>query len=80
MESIVANRKRFPISLPPWHEKRLIWWAYLKGDSKTGLAQNSLQETIEENDESIQAGLEELAQDEGISVEELKARILEGTI
>jgi hypothetical protein len=75
----VARKPRFPISLPPWHEKRLIWWAYLKGTSKTSLAQNTLQARIEANDSMIQAGLLELAEDQGISVDDLKRQILEDT-
>jgi hypothetical protein len=72
-------RKRFPIGLPPWHEKRLIWWAFIKGASKTGLAQNILQARIEASDPLIQDGLRELAEDEGISMDDLKARLLKGT-
>lgn len=72
-------KKRFPISLPPWHEKRLLWWAYIKGVTKTSLAQNTLQARIEANDDQIQSALEELAADEGVSVDDLKAKILDGT-
>ena len=73
------TRKRFPIGLPSWHEKRLIWWAFIKGTSKTGLAQNILQARIEANDPLIQDGLKELAKDERISVDEIKDRLLKGT-
>lgn len=69
--------KRFPIKLPPWHEKRLIWWAWCKGVSKTGLAQNTLQARIEANEEMIERMLEEAAADQGISVDELKQKIIE---
>ena len=69
--------KRFPISLPPWHEKRLIWWAAMKGSSKTGLAQNTLQARIEANEEQIESMLADRAQDEGVSVEDLKASLLD---
>lgn len=72
-------KKRFPISLPPWHEKRLLWWAYVKGVTKTSLAQNTLQARIEANDAQIQSALEELALDAGVSIDQLKAEILEGT-
>lgn len=75
----MARKPRFPISLPPWHEKRLIWWAYLKGTSKTSLTQNTLQARIEANDAMIQSGLEELAKDQGITADELKRQILEDT-
>lgn len=79
MESTVDKRKRFPISLPAWHEKRLIWWAYLKEESKTGLAQNILQARMEANDEIVHSGLRELAIDLGVTVDDLKASILKGT-
>ena len=80
LESNVAEKKRrFSIGLPPWHEKRLIWWSYIKGVSKTGLAQNTLQARIEANDDQIQTALAELAEDQGLSVDDLKRQILEGT-
>lgn len=69
--------KRFPISLPPWHEKRLIWWAAMKGNSKTGLAQNTLQARIESNEQQIEAMLADRANELGIPVDELKAEILD---
>jgi hypothetical protein len=71
-----VNKKRFPIGLPPWHEKRLIWWAYVKQTSKTALAQNTLQARIEANDALIETALAELAHDQGLSTDELKAEIL----
>jgi predicted DsbA family dithiol-disulfide isomerase len=74
-----VSRKRFPIALPSWHEKRLIWWAHVKGASKTSLAQNILQARIEANDQQVQQALAEIAADEGVSLEELKNRLLEGT-
>jgi len=77
--SEVSKKTRFPIGLPSWHEKRLIWWAYIKGTSKTGLAQNILQARIEANDAEIASGLAELAEEEGMSVDQLKSRLLEGT-
>ena len=72
-------KKRFPIGLPPWHEKRLIWWAHLKQTSKTALAQNTLQARIEANDDMIQSGLAELAADAGMPLEEYKAKLLKDT-
>lgn len=70
-------KKRFPIGLPSWHEKRLIWWAYIKGTSKTSLAQNTLQARIEANDALIQAALQELAEDQGTTIDDLKKSVLQ---
>jgi len=69
--------KRFPINLPPWHEKRLIWWAAMKRTSKTGLAQNTLQARVEANDDQILLMLTDRADDIGITVEALKQKLLE---
>ena len=74
-----VSKKRFPIGLPPWHEKRLIWWAHLKQTSKTALAQNVLQSRIEANESMIESGLAELAQDAGVTVDDLKVRLLQDT-
>jgi len=76
-EGTEVAAKRFPIKLPPWHEKRLIWWAACKGTSKTGLAQNTLQARIEHNKDLIEEMLAEMASDRGISVDELKAELLQ---
>lgn len=65
------------LRLPIWHAKRLHWWAACKGVAKTALAQNLLQEKIETNNSHIQEMLVELANDRGISIEELKAQILQ---
>jgi len=70
--------KRFPIRLPPWHEKRLIWWAWCKGASKTGLAQNTLQARVEANEDLIEKMLKDAATDQGVGVDELKRQILDG--
>ena len=78
LEATVA-KKRFSVGLPSWHEKRLLWWAYIKGVTKTSLAQNTLQARIEANDSQIQTALEELAEDQGVSVDELKKQILKNT-
>lgn len=69
--------KRFPIKLPPWHEKRLIFWALCKGTSKTMLAQNTLQARIEANAEHIEEMMKELAQDKGKTITELKREALD---
>jgi predicted DsbA family dithiol-disulfide isomerase len=68
--------KRFPIKLPVWHEKRPIWWATMKGTTKTTLGQNVIQARVEANDVQIEAMLSDRAKDLGISVDELKAQIL----
>jgi len=70
--------RRFPIKLPPWHEKRLILWAWCKGTSKTGLAQNILQARVEANEDLIENMLKDTATDQGVNVEDLKRQILEG--
>jgi len=70
--------KRFPIKLPPWHEKRLIWWAFCKGASKTGLAQNTLQARVEANAEQIENMLKDISADRGIALDDLKQEILDG--
>jgi hypothetical protein len=69
--------KRFPIKLPPWHEKRLIWWAAMKGTTKTMLAQNTLQARIEANSSDIEVMLAERAGELGVTVEALKQQLLE---
>lgn len=69
--------KRFPIKLPPWHEKRLIWWALCKGVFKTSLAQNTLQARIEANAAQIEEMIQELAVDRGMTVTELKRKALD---
>jgi hypothetical protein len=56
--------------------KRLIWWAAIKKQSLAGMAQNTLQARIEVNAPQIEEMLIELARDEGISVNELKQRLL----
>ena len=71
-----ADMKRFAIRLPSWHMKRLIWWAAIKKQSLAGMAQNTLQARIEVNAPQIEEMLIELARDEGISVNELKQRLL----
>jgi len=63
--------------LPPWHEKRLIWWAFCKGTSKTGLAQNTLQARVEANDQQVEYMLKDISADRGIAVDDLKQQILE---
>lgn len=69
--------KRFPIKLPPWHEKRLIWWAAVKGTTKTMLAQNTLQARIEANSGEIEIMLAERAQETGVTLDHLKRQILD---
>jgi len=69
--------KRFPIKVPPWHEKRLIWWAEMKGTTKSTLAQNTLQARIEANEEQIESMLSDRARDLRISVDDLKVQLLE---
>jgi len=69
--------KRFPIKLPPWHEKHLIWWAAMKGSSKTGLAQNTIQARVEANKDQILEMLADRANDLGITVEELQQKLLQ---
>lgn len=71
------TEKRFPIKLPPWHEKRLIWWALCKGTSKTMLAQNTLQARVEANAGQIEEMIEELARDKGMTITELKRKALD---
>lgn len=68
---------RFPIKLPPFHEKRLIFWAACKGTTKTQLAQNTLQARVEANAEQIEEMIRELAADRGKTVTELKRELLE---
>lgn len=69
--------KRFPIKLPPWHEKRLIWWASMKGTTKSTLAMNTIQARVEANENQIEAMLKDQAIEKGIPVEDLKADLLE---
>ena len=74
---VASNQKRFPIKLPPWHEKRLIWWAYVKGTTKTTLGQNVIQARVEVNEAQIDEMLADIAADIGISVTDLKQKILD---
>lgn len=73
----MAREKRFPIKLPPWHEKRLILWAEMKGTTKTTLGQNVLQARIEANEDQIESMLRDQAIERGLTVEQLKAEILD---
>jgi hypothetical protein len=75
----IMAKKRFPITLPPWHEKRLLFWAYCKGTTKTQMAINTLQARIEANEQQIDRMLAERAESLGISVEELQQQILEAS-
>ena len=68
---------RFPIKLPPWHEKRLIYWAYCKGTTKTQLAQNTLQARIEANEPQIDTMMREVAAELGMTLTELQKVALE---
>lgn len=68
--------KRWPIKLPVWHEKRLIWWATAKATTKTTLAQNILQARIEANEEQIDGMLSDMAKDRRIPLDDLKDQIL----
>ena len=67
---------KFGIQLPEWYEKRLKLWAALKGTSRATLAANIVQARIEANDEWIDKQLEAIAQDKGITPEELKKELL----
>lgn len=68
--------KRLAVQLPPFHEKRLLLWAYCKKQSKTGLAQNILQSRVEVNEEQILRMVADQAEDWGCSLEEATERIL----
>ena len=69
--------KRWQIGMPPFHEKRLLVWAYCKRQSKTALSQNIIQARVEANIEDIEMMLVDQAKDWDISVEETEGRILE---
>lgn len=70
-------KKRFQVTLPPWHEKRLILWAYAKGTTKTQLAQNTLQARVEANADQINEMIQSLANDMKVDPEVLERQILE---
>ena len=57
--------------------KRLIWWAEAKGQTIAGMWQNVVQARIEANDDQIQQMAEEIAEAQGITVDEWKQRMLE---
>ncbi len=69
--------KRWPIGLPPFHEKKFLIWAYCKRQSKTGLGQNIIQARVEANLNDIEMMLADQAKDWDVSVEVAEARILE---
>jgi predicted DNA-binding protein len=71
------NMKRYSVRLPEWHMKRLIWWAEAKGQTIAGMWQNVVQARIEANDDQIQQMAEEIAEAQGIAVDEWKQRMLE---
>jgi predicted DsbA family dithiol-disulfide isomerase len=71
--------KRYPIRIPSWHEKRLIWWAHCKGQSKTMMSQNIIQARVEANESQIESMLADLAGELGIKVDDLKASILDNS-
>lgn len=64
--------KRFSIRQPSWHYKRLIWWAYAKGQSISGIAERALAARIEANADQIEGMIADIAQDRGITPDELK--------
>ena len=68
--------KRYSVRLPPWHMKRLIWWAELKGQTIAGMWQNIVQARIEVNEQQIEDMAKEMAESEGMSTEEWKHEAL----
>lgn len=68
--------KRIQIGLPPFHEKRLLLWAYCKAQSKTNLCQNIVQARVEANEPQILEMVGDRAKDWGCSTEEAIERIL----
>ena len=74
--AINEEMKRISIRLPSWHYKRLIWLAAMKGQAISGMVQNLCQAEIEVSEERIERMLSDRAGDMGISVEELKQRLL----
>ena len=73
----VDQRFRITVTIPAWHRKLLILWAYFKGASPTGLAGSALQSRIEANQEQIHAMLEDRAKDLGLTVDELINEIID---
>jgi len=68
--------KRIMIRLPSWHAKRLIWWAAAKKQSLAGMAQNVIQARVEANKDLIEEMLQDMANDRGVSLDELKQQLL----
>lgn len=71
------NMKRYSVRLPAWHMKRFIWWAEAKGQTIAGMWQNVVQARVEANAEQIDQMAAELAEGQGVTVEEWKRKALE---
>ena len=67
---------KFTIQLPPWFDRKLRLWAFIKGTSRAALASNILQNRIEANREEIEKSLAEIAKDEDTTIEALTQEIL----
>lgn len=70
--------KRFPIGpLPEDHDELFTLWAWSKRRSKGALATHVVEARVEANEEAILRFIQRAADRRGISVEEMKRRILE---
>jgi hypothetical protein len=67
---------RYKVSMPTWYHKRLKLWAYLEGTDRAGLTTNIVKDRIRANWEGVNAHLDELAQTEGVTRQELEKTIL----
>ena len=75
MLSDISKTKRFKLSLPVWYHDDLLYWAWVKGTDKARLSANILQARIEANRDSVNEQLKEIAEENDITVEDLKQQI-----
>lgn len=68
---------RITISLPPWMDRWLKLWAFVKGTNRATLASNIIQSRIEANRDDIADWLNAIASQEKISRAELEAIVLD---
>lgn len=71
----VPEAPRVMITLPIWHYRYLLKWAFAKKQSKAGMIQNVVQARIEANQAQIDEMIAGIAEASGMTPEELEQEI-----
>jgi len=71
----VPEAPRVMITLPIWHYRYLLKWAFAKKQSKAGMIQNVVQARIEANQAPIDEMIAGIAEASGMTAEELEQEI-----